>query len=40
MYVIWLFNFLGFLRVAVKIKAIDLGHSNILDYFSQKYNLL
>lgn len=30
MYVIWLFNFLGFSRIAVKIKTIDLGNSNIL----------
>lgn len=35
MYVICLFNFLGVLRIAEKIKAIDLGHGNILDYFIQ-----
>lgn len=38
--VIRLFSFLGFSTIAAKIKAIDLGHRNILDYFSQKYNLL
>lgn len=39
-YVIRLFNFLGFSTIAAKIKAIDLGPSNILDSFSQEYNQL
>lgn len=39
-YVIGLFNFLGFSTIAAKIKGLDLGHSNILDYCSQKCNLL
>lgn len=40
MYIICLFNFLGVLRIAEKIKAIDLEHGNSVDYFIQKWSSL
>lgn len=35
LYVICLFNFLGFSTIAAEIKVIYYGQSNSLDYFSQ-----